>query len=124
MILFFGIFVGRVGLATAGFGLGIPMIPLGIYFSYRGWRIYKNEHDTRTSKSDSNTNPIQEFLPLEKTNIGKFSIGTILIITGISASAYIIEIPIILLGVWFLYLSLKKQLRFAMRYIIKTKPTK
>ena len=106
-LLLFGVFVGGVGLASAGIGIGIPMIPIGIYFTYRGWRIYKHEKITRSS-GIANSEPLQ---PLEKTKIGRFGVGIILILVGIGTSAMIIGIPILLAGIWFIYEAFKPQFK-------------
>lgn len=106
-ILLFGVFIGGVGLASAGIGIGIPMIPIGIYLTYRGWRIYKHEKTMQSSDS-FNTRHLQ---PLEKTKIGRIGVGIILILVGIGTSAMIIEIPILLVGIWFIYDAFKLQIK-------------
>ena len=98
-ILIFGLFVGGFGLATAGIGIGIPMLPIGGYLTYRGWRIYKHERETH--KSDPDT--LSTLEPLEKTEFGKASIGIILVAISASASALIVGIPILVAGLWFIY---------------------
>jgi hypothetical protein len=106
-ILLFGIIIGGVGLVSAGIGIGIPMIPIGIYFTYRGWRIYKYQETIQSSEL-VNTEPLQ---PLEKTKIGKIGVGIILILVGIGASTMIIGIPILFIGVWFIYDAFKAQIK-------------
>jgi len=106
-ILLFGIIIGGVGLASAGIGIGIPMIPIGVYLTYRGWRIYKHEK-TMQSSEIVNTESLQ---PLEKTKIGRIGVGIILILVGIGTSAMIIGIPILLIGVWFIYDAFKVQIK-------------
>ena len=106
-VLLFGVFVGGIGVASAGIGIGIPMIPLGIYLTYRGWRIYKHEEEV---KENSVVNP-EPLEPLEKTRIGKLGIGIILLIVGAGTTAFLIGIPIIFLGVWFIYKAYESEIR-------------
>lgn len=104
-ILLFGILIGGVGVASAGIGIGIPMIPLGIYMTYRGWRIYKHEEGV---KEDPVVNP-EPLEPFEKTRLGKVGIGILLIIVGIGTSAFLMGIPIGLVGAWFIYKAYEKK---------------
>ena len=106
-VLLFGLLIGGVGIASAGLGIGIPMIPLGIYFTYRGWRIYKHEEGTQDSDV-VNPAPLE---PLENTKIGKISIGILLILVGARTSAFFIGIPILLAGIWFLYKAYENELK-------------
>lgn len=99
LVLLFGVIVGGVGLASAGIGIGIPMIPLGMYLSYRGWRIFKHEEITRNSDI-LNPEPIE---PLENTKVGKIGLGLLLIFVGVGTSTFFIGIPILCLGVWLVY---------------------
>ena len=101
-VLLFGLVVGGAGIASAGLGIGIPMIPLGIYLTYRGWRIYKHERNQKDDPSHAET-----LEPLEKTKIGKIGLGILLILIGIGTSAMIIGIPILLVGVWLIYNAFK-----------------
>jgi hypothetical protein len=102
-ILSFGIFVGGVGLASAGIGIGIPMIPLGIYITYRGWRIFKHEKDKETA-DEIDLTPLE---PFEKTKTGKVGLGIILILVGLGTSALFIGIPILFIGIGLLIHALK-----------------
>ena len=106
-VLVFGIFIGGVGVASAGIGIGIPMIPLGIYLTYRGWRIFKHEEALQDS-GILNPAPLE---PLEKTRIGKVGIGILLILVGIGTSVFLIGVPILLWGVWFIYRAYEDEIR-------------
>ena len=108
-VLVFGVFIGAVGLASAGIGIGIPMIPLGIYLSYRGWRIYK--HDNQSSDKGSDDSDPQPFVPLERTKVGKIGLGILLILVGVGTSAMLIGIPIFFWGIWFLYKAYETELK-------------
>jgi hypothetical protein len=111
-VLLFGLIIGGAGIASAGVGIGIPMIPLGIYLTYRGWRIYKHEE---TQKIDPSLDkPLQ---PLEKTKIGKTGLGILLILIGIGTSTMVIGIPILIVGVWFIYEAFKKQIHSLFRKV-------
>ncbi|MAF68672.1 MAG: hypothetical protein CMH25_04935 [Micavibrio sp.] len=103
-VLLFGLVVGGAGLATTGVGIAIPMIPLGIYLTYRGWRIYK--HEKMEALNPSNAHPLK---PLEKTKIGKIGLGVLFILVGIGTSAMIIGVPILLVGIWFICEAFKKR---------------
>ena len=106
-VLLFGLFIGGVGVASAGIGIGIPMIPLGIYLTYRGWRIYK--YNEATEMSDVvNPDPL---IPLEETKVGKVGIGILLILVGVGTSAFIIGVPILITGVWFIYKAYETKIR-------------
>ena len=96
-ILLFGLFIGGVGLASAGVGIGIPMIPIGIYVTCRGWRICN--HKAKTRKQQEKT----ELVRFEKTKLGKFGLGAILILIGIGTSSFGIGIVIFLTGIWLFY---------------------
>ncbi len=98
-ILLFGIIIGGVGLATAGVGIGIPMIPIGIYLTYRGWRIFRHEADAKKSEPDDE----KELVSFEKTKLGKFGLGFILILIGIGTSSIGIGMLIFFVGVWLVY---------------------
>jgi hypothetical protein len=93
--ILFGIFVGGVGVATAGFGIGIPMIPIGVYLVWRGFARKKIE--------DRST----EAFAVEKSPAGKIGIGIILILVGLATSAFIVGIPILLYGVYLIFTSIK-----------------
>lgn len=108
-ILIFGIFVGGVGLASAGIGVGIPMIPLGIYLSYRGWRIYNHNKKIKNKGNDELEPP--PLKALESTKVGKVGLGILLILVGIGTSAILIGIPIFGLGVWFIYMAYKAEIK-------------
>lgn len=102
-ILMFGLLIGGVGLASAGIGIGIPMVPLGAYMTYRGWRIYKHGEDLK----DSDVINPEPLVPLENTNIGKVALGILLILIGLGTSTMLIGIPILLLGLWIIYKAIK-----------------
>lgn len=98
-ILLFGLFIGGLGVATAGIGIGIPMLPIGGYLTYRGWRIYKHEREDQENDSDT----LSTLEPLEKTEFGRAGIGIILVVISASASALIVGIPVLIAGLWFIY---------------------
>ena len=98
-VLFFGLFIGGVGVATAGIGIGVPMVPIGIYLTYRGWRIYRYQGQSEYQAPESRA-PLE---PLEKTRLGKVAFGILLILVGLGTSAYVIGIPILIGGLWFIY---------------------
>lgn len=100
-IVLFGIIIGGVGIATAGIGIGIPMFPLGVYMTWRGWRIYKH------AKNQEDGIEKEAFIPLEKTSRGKVFIGFLLILVGIGTSAIIIGVPIIIYGAWMIYAEMR-----------------
>ena len=102
-ILLFGIIFGSVGLATAGVGIGIPMIPLGLYVAYRGFRIVKHESAKRAADEIDKT----PLIPLEKTKEGKIGLGILLVLVGLGTSALLIGIPVAVVGFWLLYKTLK-----------------
>lgn len=89
--IIFGIVVGGVGVATAGFGIGIPMIPIGIYLVWRGFARKKIENEK------------QDPFAVEKSSGGKIGLGVILILIGLATSALLIGIPILLYGVYLIY---------------------
>ncbi len=97
--ILFGLFIGGAGLASAGVGIGIPMIPIGIYIAYRGGRIIQYEKQ-KQSECLSEPLPLE---PLEKTKAGKTGLGTILLIVGAETSALLIGIPIAIVGLGILY---------------------
>ena len=95
VIILFGVFIGNAGLASAGGGMRIPMIPLGIYIVLRGFRALNNEN-----KGD---------FDFEKTPFGKIALGILLIIFafGVGGST---ELFLVLIGVaiYFLYNGVKR----------------
>ena len=97
--ILFGIFVGGVGVATAGFGIGIPMIPIGIYLVWRGFARKKIENER------------EDPFAVEKSSGGKVGLGIILILVGIATSALIIGIPILLYGIYMIYTAVKPKLQ-------------
>lgn len=103
----FGLFVGGIGVATAGVGIGIPMIPIGIYLTYRGWRIYKHEEESQY-KDPENQTPLE---PLEKTRAGKVGVGLLLMLIGVGTSAFLIGIPILIAGLWFIYKAYESEIQ-------------
>lgn len=113
-ILLFGIFIGGVGLASAGIGIGIPMIPLGIYICYRGFRIVQHEKVKEQSEVIDLT-PLESF---EKTKVGKTALGSLLILIGVGTSAFIIGIPIFLVGVWLIYLAWQAEVKVLLNKLL------
>ncbi|MBL1431020.1 MAG: hypothetical protein COA60_005860 [Robiginitomaculum sp.] len=102
VVLFFGFSVGNIGVASAGIGMGIPMIPIGIYLTYRGWRIYVYEQDK--GRSDK---PMKAFAPLIDTFMGKIGMAIILIFLMISLSSFVLKLPFLLFALWLTYLAFK-----------------
>lgn len=96
-MLIFGLTVGGVGVASAGIGIGIPMIPLGAYIACRGWRIYN--HD-KQEEEGTNTAPLK---PFERTRVGQLCLGFILILIGAGTSAALIGLPILAFGMFLIY---------------------
>lgn len=91
-LILFGFLVGGVGLATAGVGIGIPIIPIGAYLIMRGG------NTIFSTKSESDVQPF------EKTSWGGVLLGILIILTGVATSAFAIGIPIIVAGiVWIAY---------------------
>ena len=87
VIILFGLAIGGVGVATAGIGVGVPMIPLGIYLAYRGGRtLYLRKR-------------VAGVPTFERTRLGAFLFGTLLVLIGIATSAMLIGIPVIIAGV-------------------------
>ena len=78
-IIVFGIFVD---------GVGIPVIPLGIYFVWRG---YVRQNNSRLNS---------ETFAVEKSPSGKIGVGVLLILVGVDTSTLIIGIPILLYGLY------------------------
>lgn len=97
--ILFGIFVGGVGVATAGFGIGIPMIPIGIYLLWRGFARKKIENER------------EDPFAVEKSSGGKVGLGIILILVGIATSALFIGIPILLYGIYMIYTAVIPKLQ-------------
>lgn len=97
--ILFGLLVGGVGVATAGFGIGIPMIPIGIYLVWRGFARKKIENER------------EDPFAVEKSSGGKVGLGIILILVGIATSALIIGIPILLYGIYMIYTAVKLKLQ-------------
>ena len=95
----FGIFVGGVGVATAGFGIGIPMIPIGIYLVWRGF--------ARKKIVNERGDPFA----VEKSSGGKIGLGIILVLVGLATSALIVGIPILLYGIYLIYKGSKSTLQ-------------
>jgi hypothetical protein len=100
-IILFGFFIGGVGLASAAIGVGIPMIPLGIYIAYRGGRVIQYEKRKEKLGKIEYSSSLETF---EKTKLGKTGLGILLILIGIGASPILlIGVPIILAGLWLTY---------------------
>jgi len=89
----FGLLVGGIGVASAGFGVGIPMIPLGIYLIVRGFRAFSHQ------KEMEETSVYEPQRPFEGTRFGRFLLGILLILFGIATSALLVGIPVIIAGV-------------------------
>lgn len=113
-ILIFGIFIGSVGLASAGVGVGIPMIPLGIYVFYRGFRMVQHEK-LKEQSNEIDLTPLESF---EKTKIGRTGLGALLVLIGIGTSALIIGIPIILIGLWLIYLAWQTEVKVLLNKLL------
>ena len=96
--ILFGIFIGGVGVATAGFGLSIPMIPIGIYLVWRGFARNKIKNSTGDAFS------------VEKSFGGKTGLGILLIIVGLATSTLIIGIPILSYGIYMIYKAVKSKI--------------
>jgi hypothetical protein len=92
--IIFGVLIGGTGLASAGVGISIPMMPIGIYLIIRGYKT--DEHKKEQSKTKEHIE-VNEF---EKTKLGKILLGILLIIIGIGTSSLIIGIPIGLIGLY------------------------
>jgi len=90
-LIVFGVLIGGIGVATAGIGIGIPVIPIGIYLIWRGI----NRENNKYFQKDT--------LEFERSPKGKLGIGIILILIGIGTSAWLIGIPIMIWGAWFIY---------------------
>ena len=85
----FGILVGNMGLTSAGVGVALPMIPLGIYLIVRG---IKNK--------DSYT---KEF-SFERTPLGKISLAIILIIVAFSVGgSFLISLVLFASALYLIY---------------------
>ena len=101
LLIIFGLFIGGAGIATAGIGIGIPMIPIGIYLFIRGFRCFA--HDSQM-KNQEHYIKQKSF---ESTGLGKFGLGVIFILVGIATSALLIGIPIFIIGVFLIFRSFR-----------------
>ena len=97
-LLLWGIVVGGVGLATAGMGIGIPLIPIGIYLFVRGLH----------RKGVLNSTPENKSKNLEETGGGKFWLGIILCFIGVPAIGAGIGIVLVVIGLYLIWNSLTK----------------
>tara|TARA_B100001964_G_C13779935_1_gene399818 strand:+ start:74 stop:397 length:324 start_codon:yes stop_codon:yes gene_type:complete len=68
-LIVFGLVIGGVGLASAGVGIRIPMIPLGVYLMVRGFHSLYSEQ--------------KGGFEFEKTKIGKIGLAILLIILAL-----------------------------------------
>lgn len=102
-VTLFGLFVGNAGLASAGVGISIPMIPIGLYLTYRGWRIYQHEINIDSLGVEERL----KFESLENTNLGKVGIGIVLAFIGAGTSSKVIGFAIIIVALWFIYQGTK-----------------
>lgn len=100
--IMFGIFIGGTGLASAGVGIAIPMIPIGIYLIVRGYQSNK-----KIEEQDENYTKVKED-KFEDTKLGKILLGILLIIVGIGTSALYIGIPIGLYGLYLILVGTNK----------------
>ena len=98
-LLLWGIVVGGVGLATAGMGIGIPLIPIGIYLFVRGLH----------RKGVLNSTPENKNKNLEETGGGKFWLGIILCFIGVPAIGAGIGVVLVAIGLYLIWNSLTKQ---------------
>lgn len=93
--IMFGLVVGGAGVATAGVGIGIPIIPIGIYLVWRGFE--------RTKRRDKGDDPFS----VEKSPNGKIGIGILLVLVGVATSAWIIGVPILIYGIYLIYSAIR-----------------
>ena len=103
LLILFGLFVGGAGIATAGVGIGIPMIPLGIYILIRGGRTLFHERKMEGKKTYIKQNTF------ETTPFGRFAFGIILILIGIATSVFAIGIPVAIVGAILIVSSFKSK---------------
>lgn len=97
-LLLWGLVVGGVGLATAGTGIGIPLIPIGIYLVVRG--LHKKGLLASTPENRKKN--------LEETGGGKFWLGIILCFIGVPAIGAGIGIVFVAVGLYLIWSSLTK----------------
>lgn len=97
-LILWGVIVGGAGLATAGMGIGIPLIPIGIYLIVRGLH---RKGALNTSHENSKKN-------LEETGGGKFWLGMLLCFIGVPAIGAGIGIVLVLIGLYLIWNSLTK----------------
>lgn len=97
-LLLWGIVVGGVGVATAGMGIGIPLIPIGFYLIIRGLH----------RKGALNSTPDNRRINLEETSGGKFWLGMILVFIGFPAIASGIGVVFVIIGLYLIWSSLTK----------------
>ena len=92
----FCLIIGGVGLVTAGVGIGIPMIPLGIYLMIRGY--YKVKTNSK--------------LIFEKTSNGKILLGILLFLLGLATGGSIIIVWLFyLVGIYIFSKGIKEKLK-------------
>ena len=80
-VLLFGLIAVGAALASAGKVVGIPMMLLGTYLTYKGWRIYKHEERKK----------LWPHLAPDKPHLSKVGIGLLLIL--IIGICLIYEVP-------------------------------
>jgi hypothetical protein len=100
--IIFGVLIGGTGLASAGVGMSIPMIPIGIYLIVRGYK--DDEHNKEQEKTTTHIKKIT----FEKTKLGKILLGILLIIIGIGTSSLIVGIPLSIYGLYLILIGTNK----------------
>ena len=103
-VLLFGLVVGGVGVATLGLGIGIPMIPLGIYLMIRGVRAFAVEREVTRHPKVTREQVLDSHKAFESTRFGGFLFGILLILFGLATSGVVVGVPVIVIGaimVWY-----------------------
>lgn len=106
-----GLYIGSIGLVAAGYGIVIPLIPIGLYFLirwFRNWICYKSKSlDSVSFKGikiyDKNNQPIPEVETFEFTKFGQICLGIMLLFVAIAGSALLISLPFIGIGAFLIY---------------------
>jgi hypothetical protein len=95
LIVGFGLTIGDAGLASAGVGIAIPVIPIGVYLIWRGYSIRKNQ---KKKVIILESKALSDSLDFERSTNGQIGLGIIILLIGIGTSSMIIGIPIAILG--------------------------